>query len=82
MVRTRDWKYVHRYPDGPHELYDLARDPGERANVATQDPASLETMRAALGRSFLEARAHAGATQQTGGDAATTERLRSLGYVN
>jgi len=34
MVRTREWKYVHRYPDGPHELYDLARDPGERDNLA------------------------------------------------
>jgi arylsulfatase A-like enzyme len=33
MVRTREWKYVHRYPDGPHELYDLAEDPDERDNV-------------------------------------------------
>ena len=23
MIRTREWKYVHRYPYGPHELYDL-----------------------------------------------------------
>jgi len=33
MVRTREWKYVHRHPDGPHELYDLAHDPGERTNL-------------------------------------------------
>jgi choline-sulfatase len=33
MLRTRDWKYVHRYSDGPHELYDLARDPGEERNL-------------------------------------------------
>jgi arylsulfatase A-like enzyme len=33
MVRTRDWKYVHRYPYGPHELYDLHNDPEERANL-------------------------------------------------
>ena len=32
MVRTREWKYVHRIPDGPHELYDVAGDPGERTN--------------------------------------------------
>jgi arylsulfatase A-like enzyme len=32
MVRTRDWKYVHRYPFGPHELYSLKEDPGERTN--------------------------------------------------
>ena len=30
MVRTRDWKYVHRFPSGPHELFDLRNDPGER----------------------------------------------------
>ena len=33
MIRTRQWKYVHRYPYGPHELYDLANDPGERENL-------------------------------------------------
>jgi len=32
MIRTQQWKYVHRYPDGPHELYDLTNDPGERTN--------------------------------------------------
>ena len=38
MARTRDWKYVHRYPYGPHELYDLARDPGERTNLFDRLP--------------------------------------------
>jgi arylsulfatase A-like enzyme len=33
MVRTHDWKYVQRHPDGPHELYDLRLDPGERRNL-------------------------------------------------
>ncbi len=33
MVRTRGWKYVHRYPYGPHELYDLAGDPDEDHNL-------------------------------------------------
>ena len=32
MIRTRRWKYVHRYPYGPHELYDLENDPGELTN--------------------------------------------------
>lgn len=32
MIRTREWKYVHRYPYGPHELYDLVHDPDERQN--------------------------------------------------
>jgi len=33
MVRTSDWKYVHRYPYGPHELYDLVNDPNEQRNL-------------------------------------------------
>lgn len=43
MIRNRRWKYVHRYPYGPHELYDLQHDPGERINLLTDqrvwDPA-------------------------------------------
>ena len=34
MIRTETWKYVHRYPGGPDELYDLENDPDERANLA------------------------------------------------
>ncbi len=34
MIRTRAWKYVHRYPYGPNELYDLANDPDEEHNLA------------------------------------------------
>jgi hypothetical protein len=33
MIRTREWKYIHRYPYGPHEFYDLVHDPGERINL-------------------------------------------------
>lgn len=33
MVRTKEWKYVHRYPYGPHELYDLSNDPSEKYNL-------------------------------------------------
>jgi arylsulfatase A-like enzyme/NAD-dependent dihydropyrimidine dehydrogenase PreA subunit len=36
MIRTREWKYVGRYPDGPDELYDLANDPGERTNLVDE----------------------------------------------
>ena len=38
MIRTKEWKYAHRYPDGPHDLYHLTEDPDERANLA-EDPA-------------------------------------------
>ena len=33
-VRTLDWKYVHRHPNGPHELYNLKADPDEFQNLA------------------------------------------------
>jgi arylsulfatase A-like enzyme len=33
MIRDSQWKYVHRYPYGPHELYDIQADPGERDNL-------------------------------------------------
>ncbi|MBP2411912.1 arylsulfatase A-like enzyme [Arthrobacter stackebrandtii] len=33
MIRTHEHKYVHRHPHGPHELYDLVADPGERVNL-------------------------------------------------
>ena len=33
MLRTQQHKYIHRYPYGPHELYDLAADPGEEHNL-------------------------------------------------
>jgi arylsulfatase A-like enzyme len=32
-IRTRDWKYIHRHPQGPDELYDLAHDADERRNL-------------------------------------------------
>ena len=28
-----EWKYVHRFPNGPNELYDLKNDPGETKNL-------------------------------------------------
>ena len=33
MIRTQSLKYIHRYPDGPHEFYDLANDPNEVTNA-------------------------------------------------
>ena len=56
MIRTREWKYVHRYPFGPHELYDLAKDPGERAD-RIDDPAcrgTIDDLRARLEAWFVE----------------------------
>lgn len=43
MLRTKEWKYVHRYPYGPHELYHLAQDPEEQINLI-QDPSYSEQL--------------------------------------
>jgi len=41
MIRTKDWKYVYRNPEGPNELYDLINDPDERENKI-DDPSQKE----------------------------------------
>tara|TARA_R110002049_G_scaffold4601_5_gene32582 strand:- start:805760 stop:810304 length:4545 start_codon:yes stop_codon:yes gene_type:complete len=41
-VRTSRYKYVHRHPNGPHELYDMLDDPQEFNNLAdSADHASI-----------------------------------------
>jgi arylsulfatase A-like enzyme len=56
MVRTSEWKYVHRYPAGPHELYDLRTDPGETTNLhgRAEHAAVQDGMRARLESWFAE----------------------------
>jgi arylsulfatase A-like enzyme len=85
-VRTRDWKYIKANPGNPRglqpeELYDLGKDPKERANLATAQAQQKLVMEANLGKSFTEARKHAGAVTQTNVDEATRSRLEALGYM-
>ena len=35
-IRTDNWKYVARFPNGPFELYDMKQDPRERFNLFGQ----------------------------------------------
>jgi arylsulfatase A-like enzyme len=35
-IRTAEWKYVSRFPDGPSELYDLKVDRGQSNNLVNQ----------------------------------------------
>lgn len=56
MIRTQRWKYVHRCPYGPNELYELERDPGETQN-RIDDPACdgvVMELRERLERFFLQ----------------------------
>ncbi|WP_235549531.1 sulfatase-like hydrolase/transferase [Paenibacillus sp. Soil766] len=54
MIRTREWKYVHHYPYGPHELYDLLNDPDETINRAEDIACQsvIEELRMRLGTWF------------------------------
>ena len=54
MIRTQEWKYVHRYPYGPHELYDLVTDPDERKNLIDDKSrkALIRDMRRQMGEWF------------------------------
>ncbi|MDD4239369.1 MAG: sulfatase-like hydrolase/transferase [Desulfotomaculaceae bacterium] len=55
MIRNQNYKYVHRYPYGPHELYDLLQDPKEKTNLIN-DPGRqdiVEDMKAQLDEWFL-----------------------------
>ena len=54
MIRTREWKYVHRSPYGAHELYDLSADPDERNNLVDERTrrALVDQMRDRLTRWF------------------------------
>jgi arylsulfatase A-like enzyme len=53
MIRTRDWKYVHRYPYGPHELYHLAEDPEERENLYSKRDRRISELRSRLEQWFF-----------------------------
>lgn len=47
-LREGDWKLIENYEDGRLELYDLAADPGERRDLAAEQPARAREMRARL----------------------------------
>jgi len=55
MIRSREWKYVHRYPYGPHEFYDLVKDPDEDHNLIDDQgyQSHIREMKAELDQWFI-----------------------------
>ncbi len=60
-VRAGDWKLIERYEDGRVHLYNLRDDPGERRDLAANEPEKTRALRARLhvwyrevGAKFLE----------------------------
>jgi hypothetical protein len=66
---------------GEWRLYDLARDPEEREDLAARDPERARALREELLRRIGELEARRAPRPATGGDAATQEMLRGLGYI-
>lgn len=52
MIRTKEWKYIHRYPYGPHELYNLKEDPDEKHNIFGTNNEITEKLRLSLNTWF------------------------------
>lgn len=50
MFRDERWKLVWRFPDGPHDLFDLQADPGEKVNLHGQPgtEATVQHLKAVL----------------------------------
>ena len=54
-IRYGNWKLIHYWEDGHDELYHLGRDPGEREDVAADNPEAAESLKNEL-LAFLERR--------------------------
>lgn len=56
-VRDGDWKLIEWYEDGRLELYHLARDPGEKSDLAEREPAKARELHEKLAAWRREVRA-------------------------
>jgi arylsulfatase A-like enzyme len=82
MLVQDGWKLV-RHPDGSRALYDLARDPGERADRAAEERARMESMESEIERLLAERAAQAPvlAAERIELSAEQIEELAKLGYL-
>jgi len=48
VIREGDWKLIEQYEDGSLELYNLAKDPGEKTDLAATEPARVAALRGKL----------------------------------
>jgi arylsulfatase A-like enzyme len=77
-VRSGHWKLVVNRRSGERRLYDLARDPRERVDVAAEHPDVVRRLEAALAEFAAGAREDAPAAPLTPEE---IEKLRALGYL-
>jgi arylsulfatase A len=48
VIREGDWKLIEQYEDGSLELYNLAKDPSEKTDLAATEPARVAALRGKL----------------------------------
>ena len=55
MIRSKEYKYIHRYPFGPDEFYDLKQDPNEDKNLIDNEEYQelVQTMKRRMDKWFL-----------------------------
>jgi hypothetical protein len=81
-VRAGAHEYLFDRTAAREELYDLARDPGERRDLATASPLLLAVYRQMLSRRLSDLRKGARFEPAPAVlDARDAESLRALGYV-
>lgn len=85
VVRRGRWKGIFNAEPDLLELYDLSKDPAEQFDLSKQQAGRAEAMRS-FAKGWLEACSSGGVptapVRLESLDEETTERLRSLGYVD
>jgi arylsulfatase A-like enzyme len=76
------FKFIYDVRRASQELYDLARDPRERDDLAQRDPLRAAAFREALYRFMLDTAGGAAAGPGRPPSPEELEQLRALGYVN
>ncbi len=73
------WSKPKGFAYEPRELYDLAKDPGERTNLAASDPTETARLEQELTAWFEEHEKHRGQAGEM--DERTREKMKALGYI-
>tara|TARA_B100001123_G_scaffold213468_1_gene241049 strand:- start:5412 stop:6929 length:1518 start_codon:yes stop_codon:yes gene_type:complete len=80
MMRRQNWKVIHYYEDGRDELYDLASDPGEQIDLASQHSDVAAAMRERLDAWLVETGAKLPIPDPEYDADKESERLHHLGH--
>jgi arylsulfatase A-like enzyme len=85
VIQSKKWKLIKNYATHQNLLFDLENDPAERTNVENKHPKIVATLESQLSKWLNNEEAKSNASQFIRTikiDAATKEKLQSLGYAN